>query len=107
MGTAAASRNWLSENPLPCTVTRHTGRLDASNFNVIGGSVPGGRRRSWAYARFEMLDAAESGSVPGWKYTLMMLTPGSERDSIWSMPLASVKKRSNRLVILVSICSGG
>jgi hypothetical protein len=37
----------------------------------------------------------------------MMLTPGSERDSMCSMPAACVKKRSNRPVISVSICSGG
>src|SRR6185437_3051959 len=37
----------------------------------------------------------------------MRLTPGSERDSIWSTPLAKVKKRSNRPVMSVSICSGG
>src|SRR5215469_5322177 len=37
----------------------------------------------------------------------MRLTPGSERDSIWSTPLASVKNRSNRPVMSVSICSGG
>ncbi len=54
-----------------------------------------------------MVVTAESGFVPGWKYTLMTLTPGSERDSICSMPLPSVKKRSKRLVISVSICSGG
>ncbi len=37
----------------------------------------------------------------------MRLTPGSERDSMWSMPLPSVKKRSKRPVMSVSICSGG
>ena len=37
----------------------------------------------------------------------MMLTPGSERDSMWSMPGASVKKRSRRRVMSFSICSGG
>ena len=45
--------------------------------------------------------------MPGWKKTLMMLTPGSERDSMWSMPAPSVKKRSKRPVMSVSICSGG
>ena len=69
--------------------------------------MPGGRRRNCAMARLEMVVTAESGFVPGWKYTLMMLTPGSERDSICSMPLPRVKKRSKRLVISVSICSGG
>ncbi len=38
---------------------------------------------------------------------MIRLTPGSERDSMWSMPAASVKNRSNRPVISVSICSGG
>ena len=37
----------------------------------------------------------------------MMLTPGSERDSIRSIPLPSVKNRSKRVVMLLSICSGG
>src|SRR5260370_38259964 len=37
----------------------------------------------------------------------MMLTPGSERDSMWSMPGASVKKRSWREVMSFSTCSGG
>ena len=54
-----------------------------------------------------MVVTAESGFVPGWKYTLITLTPGSDRDSMCSMPAPSVKKRSNRLVISVSICSGG
>ncbi len=36
-----------------------------------------------------------------------MLTPSSERDSMWSMPLASVKKRSSGLVMSVSMSSGG
>jgi hypothetical protein len=37
----------------------------------------------------------------------MRLTPGSERDSMCSMPLASVKNRSKRPVMEFSICSGG
>src|SRR5580765_4152615 len=37
----------------------------------------------------------------------MRLTPGRDRDSMWSTPLARVKKRSNRPVMSVSICSGG
>ena len=37
----------------------------------------------------------------------MMLTPGSERDSMCSMSLPSVKKRSKRVVMSRSISSGG
>src|ERR1022692_4614371 len=37
----------------------------------------------------------------------MMLTPVKERDSMWSMPAARVKNRSNRPVMSFSICSGG
>ena len=37
----------------------------------------------------------------------MMLTPVSERDSICSMPLPSVRNRSRRYVMLFSTCSGG
>ena len=48
-----------------------------------------------------------SAFVPGWKNTLMMLTPSSERDSMWSIPEARVKKRSRGLVMSVSISSGG
>ncbi len=58
-------------------------------------------------ARLEIVVTAESGLVPGWKNTLMMLTPGKERDSMCSMPLPKVKKRSNRPVISFSTCSGG
>ena len=54
-----------------------------------------------------MAFTSASASVPGWKYTLMMLTPGSDRDSMCSMPLPEVKNRSNRPVISVSISSGG
>ena len=38
---------------------RQTGRLEASNFKTTGGSVPGGRRRNWAMARFD--DACDRG----------------------------------------------
>src|SRR5664280_1786947 len=95
----ARSRSEVSSRPSPLKVTRHTGRLDASNFSTTGGNVPGGSRRNWAMARLEMVVTAESGFVPGWKKTLMMLTPGRERDSMCSMPLPRVKKRSNLLVI--------
>ncbi len=37
------SRSWASLRPLPFKVTRQTGRLEASNFITIGGSVPCGR----------------------------------------------------------------
>ena len=60
-----------------------------------------------AIARFEMLVTAESELVPGWKYTLIKLTPGKDRDSMCSILLASVKNRSKRPVISASICSGG
>ena len=63
----ARSRSCVSFKPSPLKVTRQTGRLDASNFSTTGGSVPGGRRRSCAIARFEMVVTAESGFVPGWK----------------------------------------
>ena len=76
-------------------------------MSTTGGNVPGGRRRRFAMARLEMLVTDESGLVPGWKYTLMRLTPWSERLSMWSTLLASVKKRSKRLVMSFSICSGG
>jgi hypothetical protein len=35
-------------DPSPFSVIRQTGSDEASNFNTIGGSVPGGRRRSCA-----------------------------------------------------------
>ena len=37
------SRNCASLNPSPLSVTRHTGKLEASNCITMGGSVPGGR----------------------------------------------------------------
>ena len=88
-------------------MTRQTGRLEASDFSTTGGSVPGGSLRSCAMARLEIVVTAESELVPGWKYTRIMLTPGRERDSMCSMPLPNVKNRSKRLVMSVSICSGG
>ncbi len=33
-------------------------------------------------ARFEISVTSESAFVPGWKNTRMMLTPGSDRDSM-------------------------
>jgi hypothetical protein len=71
-----------------------------------------------------MFDAAASGFVPGWSYTLINDTPGSttprdqrhpgindtpasDRDCTWSTLDASVKKRSKRPVMFDSICSGG
>jgi hypothetical protein len=76
------SRSAVSLSPSPFNVIRQTGRLDASNFCTIGGSVPGGSRRRSAIARFEISLTSESASLPGWKNTLMMLTPGSDRDSM-------------------------
>src|ERR1700744_1314469 len=76
------SRNCVSFIPSPFKVIRQTGRLEASNFSTTGGSVPGGNRRRFAIARLEIVVTAESGLVPGWKYTLIMLTPVMERDSI-------------------------
>ena len=58
------------------SVIRQTGRLEASNFCTIGGSVPGGRRFRSAIARLEISVTSESAFVPGWKKTLMMLVPG-------------------------------
>ena len=84
----------VSLRPSPFKVIRHTGRLAASNFNTSGGRVPGGSLLRFAIARLLMAVAAESPLAPGWKYTLMTLTPGSERDSMCSMPGARVKKRS-------------
>ena len=43
---------------------RQTGRLDASNFKTTGGSVPGGKRRKSAIARFEMVLKSASAFVP-------------------------------------------
>src|SRR6185437_1126338 len=74
------SRSCVSFRPSPFSVMSATGRLDASNFCTIGGSVPGGSRRRSAIARFEISLTSESALVPGWKNTLMMLTPGSERE---------------------------
>jgi len=45
----------------------------------------GGMSRRSLIASEEIVAASESGSVPVRKYTLMRLTPGNERDSIWSM----------------------
>src|SRR5258708_40377595 len=101
------SRKLASFNPSPFKVIKQTGKLDASNFNTTGGNVPGGSFRKLAIARLAILVTAESELKPGWKYTLMRLTPGSDRDSMWSIPLARVKKRSKRPVMSVSICSGG
>ena len=53
--------------PLALTVTRHTGRLEASNFSTTGGSVPGGRRFRSASARLEIWVTSASALVPGWK----------------------------------------
>src|SRR5689334_24047683 len=78
----AISRNCVSVSPLPLNVTRQTGMLEASNFRTTGGSVPCGRRPSCAVDRFEMVVTAESAFEPGWKKTLIMLTPGKERDSM-------------------------
>ena len=78
----ARSRSCVSFSPSPPSVIRHTGRLEASNFWTIGGSVPGGSRRRSAIARFEISLTSESALVPGWNNTLMMLTPGSDRDSM-------------------------
>src|SRR5688572_31166 len=103
----ARSRNCVSLRPSPFNVIRQTGSEDASNFSTTGGSVPGGKRRRLAIARFEMLVTAESELVPGWKYTLIKLTPGKDRDSMCSILLASVKNRSKRPVMSASICSGG
>src|SRR6185437_878275 len=55
------SRSWVSLRPCPFNVIRHTGRLDASNFSTTGGSVPGGKRRRLAMARFEIMVTSESG----------------------------------------------
>ena len=63
-------------------MTRHTGRLEASNFSTTGGSVPGGRRFKSASARLDNCVTSASALVPGWKKTLIMLTPSSERDSM-------------------------
>src|ERR1022692_2705949 len=57
----ARARSEVSSRPSPLKVTRHTGRLDASNFSTTGGKVPGGSRRNWAIARLEMVVTAESG----------------------------------------------
>ena len=71
-------------------------------------SMPGGGvEPDCAIARFEIVLTAASALVPGWKYTRMRLTPVSERDSMWSMPLPRVKKRSKGSVMFVSISSGG
>jgi len=91
----------------PYAVTIVTGNDEASNLSTNGGSVPGGRWRKSAMARLERDAAATSTFAFGWKNTLMMLTPGSERDSMCSMSLPSVKKRSKRVVMSRSISSGG
>jgi hypothetical protein len=103
----AWSRSCVSLKPWPATVTSATGSDDAPDLSTSGGSVPGGRWRRSAIARFESDAAAESTSTLEWKKTLMMLTPGSERDSMCSMPLPSVKKRSKRVVMLRSTSVGG
>ena len=59
------SRSWVSVSPSPLSVMRATGRLDASNFCTIGGSVPGGSRRRSAMARFEISLTSASAFVPG------------------------------------------
>ena len=76
------SRSCVSVRPSPLSVISATGRLDASNFCTIGGSVPGGSRRRSAMARFAISLTSASAFVPGWKNTLMMLTPASDRDSM-------------------------
>ncbi len=103
----AWSRSAVSEYPSPATVTSVTGSDDASNLSTSGGSVPGGRCRRSAIARFASEAAAVSTSALAWKYTLMMLTPGSERDSTCSMSLPRVKKRSKRVVMSRSTSVGG
>ena len=59
------SRRTVSLSPSPLTVTRQTGRLEASNFSKMGGIVPGGRRRKLAMARLDIVITAAFGSVPG------------------------------------------
>ena len=88
-------------------MTRQTGKLDASNRNTTGGSVPAGSRRKSAIARFAMLLSAAFESVPGLKKILIRLTPVNDLDSMWSMLLPSVKNRSNVFVMSPSICCGG
>ena len=78
----AWSRSCASVNPVPATVTSVTGSDDAPDFRISGGSVPGGRWRKSAIARLPSVAVAALRSTPGWKKTLMMLTPGSERDSM-------------------------
>jgi hypothetical protein len=50
--------------PSPFIVTRQTGRLEASDFNTTGGSVPGGRSFMSETARLAMVAASISAFVP-------------------------------------------
>ena len=44
-------------------VTRHTGRLDASDLSTTGGKVPGGKSFMSDTARFAMVAASMSALV--------------------------------------------
>jgi hypothetical protein len=58
-------------------------------------------------ARFEMVVTAAFGIGSGLEVNLDEADAGQDRDSMCSMPLPRVKKRSKRPVMSVSICSGG
>ena len=49
--------------PSPFIVTRHTGRLDASDLSTTGGSVPGGRSFMSETAKLAMVAASISAFV--------------------------------------------
>ena len=93
--------------PSPFSATRQTGRLEASDFSTMGGSVPGWKTALFGSGQVGQRRDRGIGIGAGLKEDRMILTPGSERDSICSMPGASVKKRSCRWVMSFSTCSGG
>ena len=68
------------------------GTLPALNWMMIGGWIPGGRIRSTVFETELICAIAAPMSVPGWKNTRIIPTPGIDCDSIRSIPLTVVEK---------------
>jgi len=86
------------------TVRMPTGSVPvASNGIATGGRVFGGRLGSAPSASELTSVSASLGSMSSRKWTLTMLTPGTERLSTSRAPGAWLTHRSMRLVIVFSI----
>jgi hypothetical protein len=67
-----------------------TGMLEAEYLITSGGVMPGGSCRTCVCTEATTWAIAVWMLTPGWKKTLMMLTPASEVDSMCSMSLTTV-----------------